>query len=58
VDLEADKDAVEFLRFDVEIIFLFDKDVFRFDMRFGLLDFFLFEELMVERDNVFRVPLE
>ncbi len=52
IDLVTDKGAVEFLRLDVEIIFLFDKgnfdDVFRFEVRFCLFDSFLFDEMILE----------
>jgi hypothetical protein len=58
VDPVTDKDAFAFLRLDAEILFLFDKVVFRFEVRFCLLNFFLFDELMVERVDLFRVSLE
>jgi hypothetical protein len=52
------KDTFEFLRLDAEIILLFDKAGFDFEVRFCLLDFFLFDELMVERLDAVRVSLE
>jgi hypothetical protein len=48
-----DDDVFEFLRLDGEVILLFDKVVFRFEVRFCLLDFFLFDGSMVERLDVF-----
>ncbi len=52
------KDTFEFLRLDAEIILLFDKAGLGFELRFCLLNFFLFDELIVERLDAFRVPLE
>ena len=52
LDPVRDKDVLGFLRLDVEILLLFDKVVFR------LFNFFLFDELTVERLDTFRAPLE
>lgn len=52
LDPVRDKDVLEFLRLDAGILLLFDKVVFR------LFDFFLFDELTVERLDTFRAPLE